>query len=276
MIEAIAMTRQMVGLMWRFHDLGFIHGDFHEGNGAFKKNKKKGATYSALKDRMVLIDFGFAEFIPRAFGVGWKYPMRPNLNPMYLSPWHLDGFRIGRRDDLYRVLQTTAFLLAFIGGNPERGKGQNLYRIFDSVWEEGDTLLQRNTNLRDVKRNFFDSKVAKKGGIYCCPNRRSFKFPTKSLKYLKNAMDIILAIQHPDDRPEYEEIIRELDMALLSLDSGRDNALMNLLIEDTTPLPNGDGPTDHGRQIFEIDESVYPDDPLNALGGRNKISKREN
>jgi len=41
--EAIAMTRRMLGLMWRSHDSGYIHGDFHESNGAFKENMADGS-----------------------------------------------------------------------------------------------------------------------------------------------------------------------------------------------------------------------------------------
>ena len=45
--ETIGMARRMVGLMWRFHDMGFIHGDFHFGNGGFKESKpSNGKSYS--------------------------------------------------------------------------------------------------------------------------------------------------------------------------------------------------------------------------------------
>jgi len=111
MIEVIAVTRRMVGLMWRFHDLGFIHGDFHGGNGAFKERKADVSSYLALKDEMVLIDFGLSEFIPKEYGKDENKTRRETLEPVFLSPWHLGGYRIGRRDDLYRVLETTASLL---------------------------------------------------------------------------------------------------------------------------------------------------------------------
>jgi len=270
MTEAIAVTRRMVGLMWRFHDLGFIHGDFHAGNGAFRVKKSSG-VYSALRDEMVLIDFGFAEFIPQAFGVGRKSPMRPNLNEAFLSPWHLGGYRIGRRDDLYRVMETTAKLLAFMSRKPSGRKGLDLNNMFESVWEEGITEAGANRKLRKVKKNFFDYHVASDGGFYCCRKRPSFTFPSEPVKYLKKAMDMILGMNHPDQRPEYEKIIRELNMALFSLDPGTAELLEELLIEDTTPLPNG--PSSYGRQIVQIDESEFPEDPLKEFGGRNKISR---
>jgi len=108
--------------------------------------------------------------------------------------------------------------------------------------------------------------------MYCC--QESPQFPAEPLTHLKNAMDMILSMNHADQRPESEKIIREIDMALFSLDPGTGEKLETLLIEDTTFLPNGDGLIDRDRQIVEIDESEYPDDPLKAFGGRNRMSKK--
>jgi len=214
MIEAIAMTRRMLGLMWRFHDLGFIHGDFHNGNGAFKEKKAEGEMYSALTDEMVLIDFGYAQFIPNGLRTNERLQREPDLNASLLSPWHLEGFRIGRRDDLYRVLETTAFLLALIGdGNTD------IASDFRAVWNSGRIPMphhERDRNLIPMKQNFFDSDVYENGGIYCCPDSESRIFPPEAIAHMKNAMDIILAMTYPDQRPKYEEIIQEVDMALLS------------------------------------------------------------
>jgi len=267
MIEAITMTRRMLGLMWRFHDLGFIHGDFHDGNGAFKARKADDRSYSALTDDMVLIDFEYAEFIPQAYGTDVKIPRTETLNEAVLSPWHLEGYRIGRRDDLFRVMETSAGLLA---------PNANLHDKFAEIWKfEGDMKLS------EVKKlNFFDPDVAEKEGIYCCPDSGSFTFSRGAIAHMKNAMDLILAMTHPDQRPEYEKIIRELDMALFSLHGDAEErkkaelikTLEELLRKDTTPLPHGDGPTDHGRQIVTINESEFPEDPLNGI--RNNISRR--
>jgi len=202
----------------------------------------------------VLIDFGFAEFIPQAYGTDEKIPRRETLNRLLLSPWHLEGYRIGRRDDLYRVMESTASLLGL-------SYDVSLDDKFISALTKGITQGVK------MKKNFFDSDVDKKGGIYCCPGTSK----TEPLTHMKKAMDMILGMNHPDQRPEYEKIIRELNMALFSLDPGTAELLEELLIEDTTPLPNG--PSSYGRQIVQIDESEFPEDPLKEFGGRNKISR---
>jgi len=272
MVEAIAMTRRMMGLVWRFHDLGFIHGDIHKNNAAFEEKKASGWSYSALRDKMVLIDFGYAEFIPQAYGTNEELPRREDLNASLLSPWHLMGSRIGRRDDLYRVMQITAFLFSSIDFG-------DIFKEFDMIWNNGGvSKSERDNALGDVKlKNFFDHEVAH--NVYCCTDA-SFNSYREPLRYLKNAMEKILKIEHPDKRPPYEEIIRELDMALLSLPSNADkrkkaaliNKLKDQLRKDTTPLPNGDGPNDHGRQI--VDVVITAKDPWFAIGGQNNISKR--
>ena len=168
MIEVIAVTRRMVGLMWRFHDLGFIHGDFHGGNGAFKERKAEDSIYSALKDEMVLIDFGLSEFIPKEYGKDENKTRRETLEPSLLSPWHLQGHRIGRRDDLYRVLETTASLLVKFYYN------KNLHGNFENVRNRGGntSMQQRDKNLSELKKlNFFDSADAR--GFYCCPKTQN-------------------------------------------------------------------------------------------------------
>jgi len=198
-VEVIAMARRMVGRLWRFHDFGFIHGDFHVGNGAFKVKKPEGSSYSALKDEMVLIDFGKEQFIPKTYGTDDSTPRRENLNEALLSPWHLKGYRLGRRDDLFRALESTALLLS-------SSHGLNINECF--------TKSETSDSIRMKMMNFFDPEVANKGGIYCCPNTSQ----TEPLFHMKNAMDIILAIEHPDESPKYEEIMRDINMALFSLD----------------------------------------------------------
>jgi len=163
-------------------------------------------------------------------------------------------------------METTAFALAEISCSNVKD-----WQYFDTVWKsENYTGRERNLSIKK-KSNFFDSEVDTHRGIYCCRSCECFTFPIEPLNHLAKAMTIILEIKHRDQRPEYEKIIREIDMALFSLDPDTGELLRKLLIEDTTPLPNGYGDTEHDRQIFEIDE--LDGDPLKSLGGRKKISE---
>ena len=62
--QVLMMGRRIVGVMWRSHDLGLVHGDFHDGNSAFKfkKSARSSTDYDPFEDEVVLIDFGYSRF----------------------------------------------------------------------------------------------------------------------------------------------------------------------------------------------------------------------
>jgi len=245
--------------MWRFHDLGFIHGDFHYGNGAFKKIKQD-EPYSVFRDPMTLIDFGYAQFIPQDYGGDENRAKSESLDEAHLSPWNLEHKRLGRRDDLYRVLQTAAWVLYAYKN------GEDLNSRFREYWEACSKLnIHHSIEMRQkeadealalVKRanNFFDPSV----NYFCCKNFELTGEMNKSLEHLKDAFEIVMEAQHVDTRPSYETIIQKLDMAIASSKPDAGDILKEILEEDSVPLPNIDYRA--ARQIRPVEE--HDEDPI--------------
>jgi hypothetical protein len=208
--ELVMMTRRVVGLMWRLHDFGIIHGDFHAGNAAFKlKDDTIDSTtgragvskYSALTDEMVLIDFDLSRFLKDELGSSDSQEFDFRFNPVLSSHWQLQGKRIGRRDDLARVIESLFEYMTHKSG-PKR---------FSKTLEEASHQETWGKQLADMKSKYsFSSGIdTGKSGYF------SFKGNKDALRNLDIALELIRGIVHVDHRPPYEKIIAALDRAML-------------------------------------------------------------
>ena len=99
-------------LLQRLHSLGLVHGDVHAGNIMFKSPKESIDAHDVVSDDLILIDFELAQFFPNSIGSPDTGIFDRGLNPMCLSPWQLEGSRLGRRDDVYRTIEMMAGLLS--------------------------------------------------------------------------------------------------------------------------------------------------------------------
>ena len=214
--ELVMMTRRVVGLMWRLHDFGIIHGDFHAGNAAFKlkgdtvdlaTGRADVSEYSALTDEMVLIDFDLSRFLKDELGSSDSQEFDFRFNPVLSSHWQLQGKRIGRRDDLARVIESLFEYLTKKMG-PKRFSNKFPPRP-ESASKE--ILKQWMKQLADKKSKYSFSSGIKTGksGLF------SFKGNKDALRNLDIALELIRGIGHVDHRPPYEKIIAALDRAML-------------------------------------------------------------
>ena len=104
--EAAAIIARAIEIIKGVHSLGFVHGDVHMANYIYEKR-------SNIPGTLRLIDFGRTEPYVDAFGVHV-----PNVCANYdrsftaslLSPGELDGHRLSRRDDLFRIAQISVYL----------------------------------------------------------------------------------------------------------------------------------------------------------------------
>ena len=95
----VNVYKQAFNLVRKLHDWGFIHGDIHSWNIAVGKDGSN----------VWLIDFDMSVFYPAEFGTN-ENRVHKGLNLNHLS-WQLYGFRMGRRDDVYRLFLTLAKVL---------------------------------------------------------------------------------------------------------------------------------------------------------------------
>lgn len=112
LLAVLRFGKESIRLIWQLHEMGLLHGDIHGQNIMFKRPKGSMAEYDWKNDDLVLIDLGFARFYPDEIRTEESRDFIRGLNKLFLSPWHLRGKRIGRRDDLYRVMEMMASLLS--------------------------------------------------------------------------------------------------------------------------------------------------------------------
>ena len=113
---------KIVRVLERLHTMGIVHGDIHGGNILLRSPVADLAGLESKDVDLVLIDFGYASYFPDFIGSPAKVAAeKPSAfaNPDMLSHWQLDGYRVGRRDDLYRAMEFLARLLAM--GSIEAG-----------------------------------------------------------------------------------------------------------------------------------------------------------
>jgi hypothetical protein len=210
--ELVMMTRRTIGLLWRFHDLGFIHGDVHGGNVAFKfkrdavdpaTGRAVASEYSALTDEMVLIDFGLSRFFPDDFDKPEdETAENSNVSELPLSHWQLQGKRMGRRDDLARAMSVLDSYITDFFGKPVAATLSKKEAVKTPPKPSSEELMiYKSTYLFSTKESLGEMKKIK--GF------------DDALRNLDIALDLIRGIGHVDEKPNYEGVIGALDRAIL-------------------------------------------------------------
>jgi serine/threonine protein kinase len=106
--------KKSIQMIEQLHAIGLIHGDFHYGNLAFRGNPTE-------ELELVFIDFGTAKFYPSDESSAEAKPSSLRyyfFSPSLLSPFQLEGYPAGRRDDIYRAFE--AFMNVLVHGSLER------------------------------------------------------------------------------------------------------------------------------------------------------------
>jgi hypothetical protein len=192
-IETILRLREL-------HDAGFIHGGIN-------------AETVALRDsdsRTVLVDFSHARFYPSEIGgvdkVAHAIGQLDLISKLNESYWSMMGFRIGRRDDLYRVIEMIAYLLT-----PTK------HEFFDALL----SLSSSKKSMAEVKStaSFFSMKYPHKS--LCELNASKDKMPQcdNAMLELKKVLAIVRRISSVDTEPNYRSIIEGLEAAREALGS---------------------------------------------------------
>jgi serine/threonine protein kinase len=98
--ESLSMTIQLLDAIEKLHSADIVHGDIHPGNVVVDES-------SGVK----IIDFGKSFF--QSDFIGYQPIIRPRLSVVHymLSPFTLEGFRLGFRDDVFNALTVMGALL---------------------------------------------------------------------------------------------------------------------------------------------------------------------
>jgi serine/threonine protein kinase len=128
-LQSFMLGISLLQTLGKLHDLGYIHGDIHQGNVLL-------AEGSDISKGVVLIDFEFAEKLDTA-DVAARTP--PEYAHSMHSPWALTGSPPSFRDDLYRAMEVVAHAIA----------GPGLYRTM----EDSAVMLPR-AEFHAIKSSF--------------------------------------------------------------------------------------------------------------------------
>ena len=110
--KIVAAGIKALQLLRTLHSKGIVHGDIHGGNIVFKQMAEEGYLHDPSLDDLALIDFDQSIFYPERIGNIVNGKVSSMKNPMLMTPWGLDGERIGRRDDVYSLFELIAVYLS--------------------------------------------------------------------------------------------------------------------------------------------------------------------
>jgi len=157
---------QTIDLIQQLHDNGFVHGDIHVGNIV-----ERSVDSSSTLD-LILIDFGLGKFFPVEIGTEHRVSSNvyAGLAPTLLSRYQIGGFRVTRRDDVYRAFEVFITLVTDfeyvkifgshgqfatgIKSNPERVDIVNGFDEYKGIGSIKDALVTAggNPNLLELWR----------------------------------------------------------------------------------------------------------------------------
>jgi len=185
----------MMTAIMKLHDAGIVHGDIHTGNICMRNDD--GET-----DDVSLIDFGKSFFLA-------DYPNEIIREPSswihaLFSPWDIEGYRPGLRDDVFKILLSMSFMI----------NGSQFLDYLVSI--ESNAVLSYEWKSR---RNFFISL----GYDFT----KTFKNPRtidRVMGLLTNILSSVREIPTSIQRPPYEWIIAEFGNIIDAVKSDQPSA----------------------------------------------------
>ena len=199
--RAVSIAIRVVRMLKSLHRMGIVHGDIHGGNILFRAPMDTPEQVLSADTDMVFVDFEYAVFFPPEIGNPVRNPFPNSLNPTWLSPWQLLHHRIGRRDDIYRLIEWLADILS---------NGAVFARFNERVQRPAatrqDELLAEEALAKFKPIETMFSHVPIEGEAV-----------RAELEHIARAH--IASYNHPDARPEYDGIVAHLEAVLLLLSS---------------------------------------------------------
>ena len=166
LVEAVRFGIHMISIIRTLHDQGgIVHGDVHLGNFALRRGG------------LHLIDYGSAYKLAMD-DVDQIHPPMEYVHAL-LSPWEILGFRPSRRDDVFRTIQTVAYLY----------RGYEFSSLLSGLEKSDPEMLMRIK----LEQNFFaqNQSTIQPGSVMDTLGR------------------VINVARQPgiNDRPDYEQIL---------------------------------------------------------------------
>jgi hypothetical protein len=198
--KVLIVARKVLNMLHQMHKMGIVHGDIHGRNIMLKQD-------NPMDPDVRFIDFELAVFYPMEFGervvVG-----RSSLNEFLLSPWHIEGNRLGRRDDLFRWIELTARSLNANLLGAYKASINKGYEAQDNPPEKRVYISQELSSIKRTENLFGVSAYL---GTRCCQG-----FPGVADR-LDEIVTLIRAVPHPDSEPDYTRISELLESALAEI-----------------------------------------------------------
>jgi hypothetical protein len=186
----VDLTRLVIVRLRELHNAGIVHGDI----------AADGIIVEFTEDSPIIrfTDFRHSKFFPS------ERPLAaadmPNRSASVRSHWELKGFRVGRRDDLFRALETAIDLLSGTNTYFEGMDQNDLY-----TWKATRPLFSE-LSLCQITARYVDNPRYHETA--CNP----------AMRILDEALDTVRSIPDPDAEPEYDKIIASIERALVLLD----------------------------------------------------------
>ena len=187
--RAVGIAIRIVEMLKSLHRLGMVHGDIHGGNVLFKSPYSSPDQVPLTDSELVFVDFEYALFYPPTMGRPVEDTDRRSMTPVWLSPWQLLRQRLGRRDDVYRVMDWLADTLSL------GARYQYLIAQIDRA---------RRYGVRDVDLSGFKDASA----MFSCMAPNASDAVRAVLDHI--ARSHLASYDHPDHRPDYDEIVVQL------------------------------------------------------------------
>lgn len=197
--EVLHVGIRLIGMLQDLHALGIVHNDIHGKNIVFGKRKERLEDYNPLTAELRLIDFEGSVFFPNEMGQPVQAEKIQSRNVLLMSPWALQGERVGRRDDLYNLFELLALYLSnfkldenlsvFIASRASRTSGALDYKTMCNLFDFDLVLNRKCCEISDLTER-------QKAFI-----RRTFQ---SAMNYIRGQL------RHPDEEPDYELLTKKL------------------------------------------------------------------